>query len=274
MAEIASAAALATVVVDVTIHPLDTLITRIQSPYAHHRNRALFAGLYQGFGPTLLAEIPASAAFFTIYESTKAALGPTSIPQPAVHAAASAAGDVVACAIACPAEVIKQHAQVKGSVSNVARELVRRPSTLWRGYTLLLGGTLPGTCVTFMIYEGLKDALATKSNNNNDGKGGGGEGLSVMQEMKRSGMCAAVAAGCSSCLFVPFDVVKTRMRLGEGTLGAFDTAKGIVKKDGVKGLFRGLGLTCAASAVGAGVYLAVYEGYKTYMKQTEEEDEL
>lgn len=291
------AAAVATVAVDVMVHPMDTIITRVQSPAyktqyrqrngLFHRN--LFLGLYQGFGPTLLAGIPASAAFFSVYEASKALfdrghLG--SIPLPLAHAVSGAAADLTACAIINPAEVLKQNAQVstterllpgqRSHVLKTLRQFARHPTRLWTGYTMLVASSLPGTSLTFSLYEWLKQKMARDDEE---------LARSIPHQMKVSAVSAAVAAGCASCIFVPVDVVKTRMRLAAGgdepaaptcearatRPGPMAVARDVLRVEGVRGLFRGLSLTFVAGMFGAGLYLGCYEGCKLYLGQKEDD---
>jgi hypothetical protein len=272
---------------------MDTIITRMQSPtYKTHYlqlnglfHRNLFLGLYQGFGPTLLAGIPSSAAFFSIYEGSKSMFKNAqksgylhSVPLPVAHAISGAAADIVACAIINPAEVLKQNAQVsrEGSTSpgqrshimQALRTFSQQPTRLWTGYTMLVASSLPGTSLTFSLYEWFKERL-TKADRH--------LARDIPYQMKVSAVSAAVAAGCASCIFVPVDVVKTRMRLAAGghgqatsaeepaRRGPIATARDILRTEGVRGLFRGLSLTFLASMFGAGLYLGCYEGCKLYL---------
>lgn len=263
-------------------------------------NRSLFRGLYQGFGPTIIASIPASAAFFTIYEGlgscfhrAKAAGHLSGVPLPVLHGVSGAAASLVACGITNPAEVLKQNAQVYrkdarsvGGVSPTIRTLkhfVKQPTKLWAGYTALVASYLPNTALMFGLYETFKESFL--------GKDAKPQRNSPSLYILGSGMCAVVAGGVSSGFFVPIDVVKTRMRLAVGgdlvpsvdqplqvsalektrricpraQIGPLAVARGIILKEGVPGLFRGVGLTCLASAVGSGLYIGCYEACKIYL---------
>ncbi|KND87460.1 S-adenosylmethionine mitochondrial carrier protein [Tolypocladium ophioglossoides CBS 100239] len=293
-AEVWQAATVATLATDVLIHPAETLITRIQSPSyttqykaldGSHR-RTFFRGLYQGFGPTVVAGVPASAAFFTAYEGISAALRDNAyVPAALAPALGSAAGEAVACAIVCPAEVLKQNAQVsraedlrpgmRSHTAAVMGRFARRPARLWAGYTALVAGHLPGTCLTFCLYELFKGALLSNR--------GGGE--SVARQVEASSASAGLAGGLVACLFVPVDVVRTRIRLAAGEVsdsapgrsarsraGPLAVAKGILRTEGVPGLFRGFTLTCVAAAAGSGLYLGCYEGGKMYFRASGGDD--
>lgn len=287
--------------VDFLIHPMDTLITRMQSPMYTTQyksvngavSRTLFLGLYQGFGPTIITSIPSSAAFFTIYEGLKGySLRAkeegrlAGVPLPVLYGASGAAASLVSCAITNPAEVLKQNAQVYrgGSGSGGAtsptmdtlRRFAKQPTKLWAGYTALVASDLPNTTLTFCLYETLKERFL------------GGEGKSqersASQQVLASGLCAAAAGSASSSLFVPIDVVKTRMRLAAGgevtgengspktsssssraKIGPIAVARGIILKEGVRGLFRGATVTVLAAGFGGGLYIGCYEAIKIYL---------
>jgi len=94
-----------------------------------------------------------------------------------------------------------------------------------------------------------------------------------------SAVSAGLAGGVTAALFVPVDVVKTRMRLAAGTSvretrphlnpgpGPLAVARQVVGAEGTAGLFRGLGLTCVAAALGSGLYLGCYEWWKMYFAE-------
>ncbi|CAG7989761.1 unnamed protein product [Penicillium salamii] len=278
---------------EVVIHPMDTIVTRMQSArytqiYKHVNgtiSRSLFTGLYQGFGPTLIAGTIGSAAFFTTYEATKSAFEDAQaagyfpgVPRPVGHIASSAVAELLASAVLNPAEVLKQNAQVlqpkagESPTIEMLRRLRGRPSALWAGYTTLVASQMPGICLTFALYETFKESLLQKQS--------GSETGSQLQAIVLS---ACTAGAFASLPFVPIDVVKTRMRLavGERTtdiqqspkggkglstrVSAFSVAGNILCKEGIAGLFRGSVMTCVAGVVGSGLYIGCYEGSKLYL---------
>lgn len=263
-------------------------------------NKALHRGLYQGFGPTVVASIPSSMAFFTVYESVKVRLAKAraarylqGIPQSMDYALASAVAEIPACAIINPAQVLKQNAQVFQSLSwkgkpprsptvQVLKQFGKHPSKLWTGYTILVSAQLPCVCLTFSIYELLKQNVLVS-------KGCWQEGEAI-QQVQASVVCGAIAGCCASWAFVPADVVKIRMRIAAGRRihsenAHYDTvataratsresrwvepkalaiAKEIVRREGHTALFRGSILSCTAAGIGSGIYLGSYEAIKLY----------
>ncbi|KAF5006849.1 hypothetical protein FDECE_6796 [Fusarium decemcellulare] len=300
-AEVWAAGVAAGLTGDVFVHPMETIITRVQSPAYTTRYKSidgrlkgtLFRGLYQGFGPTLVAGIPSSAAFFAVYEGMKGAFQDMQadgylqeLPPSAIHVASSGAAELVHCAISNPAEVLKQNAQVQqGSATpkplgwytlQVFRGFARHPSKLWTGYSALLASNLPGTCITFGLYEHIKERLLNSLSKN-------GQQATVLMQVQVSALSAGLAGGFTSCFLVPIDVIKTRMRLAAGEhsdtetplgkpkrspplISFWDVARETFRAEGVPGFFRGFTLTCVAATVGSGLYLGCYEGVKLYMK--------
>lgn len=305
---VAKAAACAAISVDVLLHPLDTLITRMQSPVYKTQyktangsfNRTFFRGLYQGFGPTIITGIPSSAAFFTIYErlktvtrDAKSAGYLSGVPLPILHGLSSAVADLVSCAIINPAEVLKQNAQMHGGdalkpVNSrqsptllAVKHFMKSPGRLWAGYTALAASHLPATSLSFGLYELLRERFLGEAPRQR-------LEASAARQIAVSTFSGALAGGFACTLFVPVDVVKTRMRLAAGNtvssdhqhhhnqtadqgaklpntirsrrrLGPLDVANGIFRKEGVLGLFRGGTLSFLASALGCGLYLGSYE---------------
>lgn len=292
------------------VHPFDTLITRIQSPeyksiYKHPNGalrRSLFRGLYQGFGPTIITGVPSSVAFFAIYESAKSSFQANSkdgylgkIPEPLAHAISSGVADLAACAIQNPSEVLKQNAQIVQSTQGasrqpltlaLARQFIKRPAKLWTGYTMMAASRIPGTSLSFSLYEYLKATWIKRSSIKAD---------DIAGHIKISTLSAGLAGAGVSWLLVPIDVVKTRMRLAAGDRigqtwpatkiglqpathrtnaqspspgSPIAVAKNILLKDGVRGLFRGATLTCIIASLGCGVFLGSYDGMKLYYKNS------
>lgn len=287
------------------------MITRMQckdykTVYKHSNGslrRALFTGLYQGFGPTVLSGIPASAAFFATYEVSKTSFERAQragylpgVPKSIFHAISSATAELVSCAILNPAEVLKQNAQVSQQSANspkggpstsleMLKHFYKQPSALWSGYWMLVAGQLPSICLTFCLYESFKESLYEKQPQFAD---------TTMGQIKASVSCAGVAGGCASWFFVPIHVVKTRMRLalgdemrprssvdkvGLGTAeihsslrvrpGALAVARDLFAREGIPGFFRGSQLTCIAAIVCSAMYIGSYEGVKLCMGTTD-----
>lgn len=107
---------------DVTLFPIDTIKTRLQSERGFWRSGG-FSGIYKGLGPAAVGSTPTAALFFFTYESMKSflSLHTTKEQTPFVHMAAASCGEIVACLIRVPVEIAKQRRQallVKPGVSS------------------------------------------------------------------------------------------------------------------------------------------------------------
>ena len=248
----------------------------------------------------MLASIPASIAFFTVYDSVKVRFARAratgnfrGMPQSVDYVVGSAVAELLACAVLNPAQVIKQNAQVLQSSSrswrrppsptvHLLKQFAKHPSKLWTGYSVLVAAQLPCICLTFSIYESLKEKLIYTEGRLQAGN--------PIQQVQGSVVCAAVAGCCSSWAFVPADVVRTRMRLAAGRViegghlqsatvaaagtkthksrwtepKALSVARKIFHEEGCTALFRGSILSCIAAGIGSAIYLGSYEAIKIY----------
>uniref|UniRef100_A0A8C2PJT8 Mitochondrial S-adenosylmethionine carrier protein n=1 Tax=Capra hircus TaxID=9925 RepID=A0A8C2PJT8_CAPHI len=111
-----TAGGVAGVSVDLILFPLDTIKTRLQSPQGFYKAGG-FYGVYAGVPSTAIGSFPNAAAFFVTYEYVKWILNAdsSSYLMPVTHMLAASAGEVVACLIRVPSEVVKQRAQVSAS---------------------------------------------------------------------------------------------------------------------------------------------------------------
>ncbi|KAF6843114.1 hypothetical protein CMUS01_02394 [Colletotrichum musicola] len=302
MYEIYAAGAAAAFTVDCLVYPLDTLKTRYQSQdfvktYASSGSKVpLFRGLYQGIGSVVLATLPAAGIFFATYESMKKTISNTvDVPQPFVHASASAIAEMGSCLVLAPAEVIKQNAQMlrrQGDTANFSKrstslEALRQVTgtgaqkRLFSGYTALVARNLPFTALQFPIFEHVrKTAWAARSR----GPGAGAEEQGLIETAMVTGGSAGAAGALASWITTPSDVVKTRMMLsaGEGgpetssrpRKGSLEVAGDVYRQNGVRGLFRGGLLRSVWTAVGSGLYLGTYEMSKVWLTRGKDESEV
>uniref|UniRef100_A0A673TNH7 Mitochondrial S-adenosylmethionine carrier protein n=1 Tax=Suricata suricatta TaxID=37032 RepID=A0A673TNH7_SURSU len=134
------AGGIAGVSVDLILYPLDTIKTRLQSPQGFNKAGG-FRGIYAGVPSAAIGSFPNAAAFFITYEYVKWFLhtDSSSYLMPVKHMLAASAGEVVACLIRVPSEVVKQRTQVSASsrtfqiFSNILYQ--EGIHGLYRGYT-------------------------------------------------------------------------------------------------------------------------------------------
>ncbi|XP_072731859.1 mitochondrial S-adenosylmethionine carrier protein isoform X3 [Ciconia boyciana] len=234
-----AAGGIAGVSVDLILFPLDTVKTRLQSPQGF-RKAGGFRGIYAGVPSTAIGSFPNAAAFFITYENVKSMLhhGSTSYLTPATHMVAASLGEVVACLIRVPSEVVKQRAQVSP------------PSSTLRILSHILYHEIPFSLLQFPLWESLKDLWSWKQGH--------------VVDSWQSAVCGAFAGGFAAAVTTPLDVAKTRIMLAKaGSSNASGNVLaalgGIWRTQGLSGLFAGVVPRMAAISLGGFIFLGTYE---------------
>lgn len=135
---------------------------------------------------------------------------------------ASSVGEVVACSVRVPVEVVKQRAQANaGGGSSIAavRYVVSLGKDrgfwgvwreIYRGWGVTIMREIPFTVIQFPLWEWLKKKTVRARS---------GSLVVGGKERKASGMesalCGSVAGAVAAGLTTPLDVLKTRMMLAE-----------------------------------------------------------
>lgn len=194
--------AIAGTAVDLSLYPLDTLKTRLQSPGGFLANGG-FRNIYRGIGSVLAGSAPSAALFFVVYDGVKRAAPRDA--SPAVQMAAASLGEVAACAVRVPTEVVKQRAQAgQHSSSLLALRATLRadgPLGLYRGWGVTVMREIPFTVVQFPLWEWMKAAEERRT----------GERTG----WAKSGVFGSVAGGFAAAVTTPLDVLKTRLMLAK-----------------------------------------------------------
>uniref|UniRef100_A0A8V0ZGT1 Mitochondrial S-adenosylmethionine carrier protein n=1 Tax=Gallus gallus TaxID=9031 RepID=A0A8V0ZGT1_CHICK len=234
-----AAGGIAGVFVDLILFPLDTVKTRLQSPQGF-RKAGGFRGIYAGVPSTAIGSFPNAAAFFITYENVKSVLhhDSTSYLTPVTHMVAASLGEVVACLIRVPSEVVKQRAQVSPSAGT------------FRILSHTLYHEIPFSLVQFPLWEFLKDLWSWKQGH--------------VVDSWQSAVCGAFAGGFAAAVTTPLDVAKTRIMLakaGSTTASGNVLAAlgGIWRTQGLSGLFAGVVPRMTAISLGGFIFLGTYE---------------
>lgn len=209
--------------VDVVLYPLDTLKTRLQSSQGFIKAGG-FRGIYKGLSAAAVGSAPGAALFFMTYENLKRFLGDkknadgsSSLAPPVVHMIAASMGEITACLVRVPTEVVKQRMQtgmfdsILSTVSNTIRQ--DGYMGLYSGYGITIMREVPFSLIQFPLYEYLKKSMTGSSEPN------------ATSAAIAGSISGAIAAGATT----PLDVLKTRLMLGKdandvpyrGTLDVF-----------------------------------------------------
>ncbi|CAG9571126.1 unnamed protein product [Danaus chrysippus] len=252
------AGALAGVSVDVTLYPLDTIKTRLQSQQGFYKAGG-FRGVYQGLLTVATASMPTTALFFACYEATKNICTPMVSPQyaPLVYMLSASVGEVCACVVRVPAEVAKQRKQTyvgteKCSSIGILMKAFRLQgvSGVYRGFLSTVLRDLPFSFLELPLWELLKQQVRDR----NDGH------ITSLQ----SAACGSLAGGAAAAATTPLDLAKTRIMLAEcarrPSIGP--VLHDIYLQGGLRGLFAGLLPRVTAFMLGGFVFFGVYDDTK------------
>lgn len=265
-----SAGLFAGLAVDVPLHPLDTVKTRLQAPCSF-RAAGGFRGIWSGFSAVLLMSAPGSATFFVVYEQTRQLLRASSSTNPlpvrlsAVSSDAIAAciADAFACLMRVPCEVIKQRMQtraVTGAPASIACNIraVRSAGLigLFNGFGATICREVPFALIQMPLFERLKLAhpLAQSARFRYD-QHAGLVGMS----------CGAVAGAVAGCLTTPLDTAKTRIMLNTqmyAQSGLLRTLRSVLAESGARELFSGVLPRTLHCCAGGALWLGAFEWSK------------
>ncbi|GAA5960512.1 hypothetical protein JCM21900_000124 [Sporobolomyces salmonicolor] len=272
------AGALAGSAVDTLFFPIDTLKTRAQSQQGFLAAGG-FRGVYRGLGSAVVGSAPGAAAFFTSYEVLKGTVLPRLMPSlasdelaPLLHMLSASGGEVTACLIRVPTEVVKQRSQTsaKGTRSwDVAKSVwaAHGLKGFYRGFGSTVAREIPFTCLQFPLYERLKLILARRRT-----ASGQVQDLPAIE----AAACGSLAGGVAAGVTTPLDVVKTRIMLGNQPSSAtpsksaaprapsaiLPTLRQIYLTEGLRALFSGWVPRVVWISAGGAVFLGVYEAAK------------
>jgi solute carrier family 25 citrate transporter 1 len=258
-------------------HPLDTLKARAQVRGATTSSNAMmgvrstsgigsFGRLYAGFGAVAAFAPVASGAYFVGYESGRARLGEGALASAATGMWAQALAGVVYT----PMDVIKERLQTQDVLGarqrvatyrnwmDAARVIAREEGArgLFRGYWAQNFVWWPWSATYFVLYERSRGAFAAVSGDSDDDE-------AAAVSPTASSACATFAASAATTLTHPLDLAKTRlqtMRFESSSL--VHVLSDVIRREGFKGVFAGVGARVAAVAPGSAISFFVYESLK------------
>lgn len=243
--------------VDIILFPLDTIKTRLQSRNGFIKSGG-FKGIYKGLSSAIVGSAPNASVFFLTYDYIKSL---KLVNNDLVNQLLAAnAGEINACLIRVPIEVVKQRSQanLNKTTYQVFRETLKQDGIkgFYRGYLTTLLREIPFSSIQFPLWELLK--LQLKKINNKD------------CEPWQSALCGAVSGGISAALTTPLDVAKTRIILAERDklhkeLRIINTLKEIYRENGYKALFSGVYPRVAMISFGGFIFFGMYEKTKSIL---------
>lgn len=252
--------ALATVLPDFLLYPLDTVNVRMKainsfSGYAQLgpafrtivKEEGVRRGLYPGVSMVLLASLPANGVYFASYELAKrvgshGCGGSNSDYMPMVHFTAGAFSELATSLVNVPVEVVKSRLQLQGSVHMNVNYRYNHPIEAFvsivkheglRGLYCSLRQSLLLDCgfsaIQFCAYEYFKlKGMRWKGGN-----------LSIRENLVTGGLAGALAGALTN----PLDVLVCRFQT-QGEPRKYHSVRHafscIMREEGLRGFTRGL----------------------------------
>jgi len=247
-----SSGAVAGLAVDLTLYPLDTMKTRLQSQQGF-KSAGGFSKIYAGVPAVAVGSAPGSAVFFFSYELSKRHLERVTPHPTLAHMTAATFGELTACLIRVPTEVFKQRAQATPGISTM-RLVVHGLANdgligCYRGYWSTVGREIPFSFVEFPLWEFLKRSWSTKQD----------KPCTPIQ----TAVCGSVAGAVAAGLTTPLDVAKTRIMLSRKTRGDRSTIRTVLadiyRTKGYRGVYAGFWPRVIWMALGGFVFFGAYE---------------
>ena len=248
------------IAVDISLFPLDTIKTRLQSKQGFLAAGG-FRNIYSGLGPAAVGSAPNAAIFFCTYDTVKrVAVQRLGYQDSAgVHMVGASLGEITACLVRVPVEIVKQRRQA-GALSSV--DIVKSTwraeglGGFYRGYLTTVAREIPFSLIQFPLWEALKSKWSRVTGR--------------QPRPWEASLCGAVAGGFSAGVTTPLDVAKTRIMLakaGSQEAGASTTEvlRIVAREAGVRGLFAGLVPRVTWISVGGAVFFGVYEKVKAVL---------
>lgn len=279
-------------------YPFDTVKVRLQSqsniPGANRLNGPIDAfrqafgspegplrSLYRGISAPLFgAAVETSSLFFSYRLAQDAVVayspalrkqkelnnGKIELPFTVLLGCGAASGAFTSVALT-PIELVKckmqvpTHPGVTRSIPSIIRSVIatQGPLGLWHGQLGTLIRETGGSAAWFGSYEGVK-MLFKKYDTS----------VSKIDEVKIwQQMLGGAAAGMSyNFIFYPADTIKSRMQTEDVTSKGRGTFLGVGKKlwrqQGLKGFYRGCGITVFRSAPSSAIIFTIYEGLRKF----------
>ncbi|GMG29319.1 unnamed protein product [Ambrosiozyma monospora] len=260
---------------DLAFFPIDTIKTRLQAKGGFFSNGG-FRGLYKGLGSAVVGSAPSASLFFVTYDTTKTYLKHT-LPRyidnqttalNLSHMISASLGEVAACMVRVPVEVIKQRTQslqfkssfqaFKFIITNQSGEGII--NGLYRGWSTTIMREIPFTIIQFPLYEQMKLKWADF------------DGVERVSPIKGA-ICGSIAGGIAAALTTPLDVLKTRLMLNKEKIPVSQLFKKLVAEEGYGVFLSGIGPRTMWISAGGAIFLGVYETVSTLLTSKNEINE-
>ncbi|XBW37737.1 hypothetical protein QEN19_003319 [Hanseniaspora menglaensis] len=257
---------------DIVFYPIDTIKTRLQSKEGFFKSGG-YKNVYSGISACIIASAPSASLFFMTYDHFKHSLkkdNTYNLKDHQIHMLSASLGEITACSVRVPAEVIKQRTQANFghtpliTIKNIIKEsngslnLLR--NNLYKGFGMTIMREIPFTCIQFPLYEFLK--LKWKIMEGND------KNLAPW----KGALCGSFSGATAAAITTPLDVIKTRLMLSKlsSKVSIIDIIKELYIEDkSGRSFFKGIGPRTLWIGIGGAVFLGVYETVSGVLREDE-----
>lgn len=247
-----------------------------------------YRGLYKGFGTVVGGLIPGRILYLGVLEATKKAVGSfleandSGLSEPFVASTSSFVGG--ACAslsgqlITVPVDVISQRqmiekAQKPLSGMHVVKTILATNGVrgLYRGLGASIVTFVPSSAIWWSSYGAYQSILWAQWD---AWRGNPHPSIHTLvrppNQILGIQVLAGILTGCTTaCITNPLDVIKTRIQTSDGGTWK-ETAAGVLRRDGIKGFFRGVVPRMTSTSIWGTAMVTTYEFLKRMCIITDE----
>ncbi|KAI4335747.1 hypothetical protein L6164_014359 [Bauhinia variegata] len=262
------------------VAPLETIRTHLMVGSCGHSTTEVFQsimetdgwkGLFRGNFVNVIRVAPSKAIELFAYDTVKKQLSPRPGEQPKIpippSSIAGAVAGISSTLCTYPLELLKTRFTVqRGVYKNFLDAFVRivreeGPAELYRGLTPSLIGVIPYAATNYFAYDTLQKAYKKAFNKEEVGN--------IMTLL-----IGSAAGAISSSATFPLEVARKHMQAGalngRQYSNMLHALVSILEKEGLAGLYRGLGPSCLKLVPAAGISFMCYEACKRILVEKEE----
>lgn len=264
------------------VAPLETIRTHLMVGSCGHSTTEVFqdimqtegwTGLFRGNLVNVIRVAPSKAIELFAYDTVKKTLAPKpgEKPKPRIPESliAGACAGISSTICTYPLELLKTRLTVQRGVYNnlidAFLKIVKEegPAELYRGLTPSLIGVIPYAATNYFAYDTLRKAYKKISKKDEIGN------IATL-------LIGSAAGAISSSATFPLEVARKHMQAGAVNGRVYDNMLhallSILEKEGVVGLYRGLGPSCIKIVPAAGISFMCYEACKKILVEKEDEE--
>ncbi|OIT35565.1 PREDICTED: adenine nucleotide transporter BT1, chloroplastic/mitochondrial [Nicotiana attenuata] len=265
------------------VAPLETIRTHLMVGSSGHSSTEVFnnimntegwTGLFRGNLVNVIRVAPSKAVELFAYDTVNKNLSPKpgeqpKIPIPASLVAGACAG-VSSTLLTYPLELVKTRLTIQREVYDGLLDAFVKilkeggPGELYRGLTPSLIGVIPYAATNYFAYDTLRKAYRK-----------------IFKEEKIGNietlLIGSAAGAISSSATFPLEVARKHMQVGavSGRVvykNVIHALASILEKEGIQGLYKGLGPSCMKLVPAAGISFMCYEACKRILIEAENEE--